>query len=1269
MHATLVTCRNPFYPERDRDVVVLRRRRKIANLAPRTHLPHICLLNGEALLRADWQRTVQDGDIVTFVTLPQDGGGGGGSNPLQAVLSVALLVWNPGALLAGQFGLTGTAAGIFGGLANMAIGSVLTNALIPPPTPPTPQRAAALAAPSPTYSLNAQGNAARLGAAIPVQYGRHIAFPDFAADPYAEFVGNEQFLYQLLVIGQGDYSIEAVRLEDTPVANFEEITYEIISPGGTVSLFPANVVTSIEVSGQEALTGVYLGPFIVNASGTLANFLGIDVVCPKGLYYANDAGGLNSKSVTFTVEAQTVDANGAPVGGWTTLGTETISAATNTPQRKSYRYAVAQARYQVRLKRTDTKDTSARAGHDLNWAGLRAYLPGNQQYGNLTLIALRMKASNNLSQAASRRVNVIATRKLPIWNGTSWSANTATRSIAWAIADACRNTDYGAKRTDAQIDLAQLLALDAIWTARGDTFDGRFDNTLTFWEAVTQIARCGRAKPYQQGGIIHVVRDQAQTVPVAMFSPRNTVRGSLKIDYLMPTEETADAVIVEYFDSSKWKPDEVTSALTGSSAANPVRVKLFGCTARAQAWREGMYMAACNRYRRKPMVFSTEMEGFIPTFGDLVALSSERLTRAQTGEITVWDAGTLTLTTSEPLTWQAGQSHYFGLRRRDGSFSGPWLATAGVDEYHAVLAGAPDITPYTGGNEERTHFTFGIGTEYRQLALLRSAKARGHLVELALINDDPLVHIADTGNVPAPPAAWQLVKVPTVPAATVLHGVVGGTPYKPVLSLAWQPAPGADHYAIEKSLDGLTWTRVGDTTATHYSLDVLLGTIWMRVAGIGLGMGSWTVQQFTVSLTANPPSAPVSLSIAIAGQQYALEWGIPASAFAIEYYEVRYGATWADGAANAIKIYTTRIQQTVNWSGARTFWVAAVDIAGNVSAPSSAALTIAAPKAPTVTNQVIDNNILLYWTDAAMTLPVASYEIRKGATYATSVLIGPKSGLFTALFESVAGNFTYWVTGIDSAGNYGTPNSVTATMSQPPDFFLYTDYFSAFGGTLSSAILAQGKVVLPTNPTETFAQHFTAHSWSTPQDQINAGYPVFIEPTPLSGYYEETIDYGTALASSKIAVTPTWSTDPGGTPTVAVRISTKLNIGDAWVDHDVSLLYATNFRYVKARITVTSTTGSDPVFLSALNIRLDQKQRSDNGMATCNAGDTGGTVVNFNTQFYAVTSITVTPQGTTVLVPVYDFAGGANPTGFKILLFNSAGARVSGTASWNVKGY
>lgn len=770
MLAAVVMMNNPFLPGRGREVLPVTRVVSVRGWLDGKGIaefdrPTICLHNGQAVLRADWPVTViGNGDVVTFVALPHGGGGGGGGkNPLKTVLSIALLVAAPGlgGALAGSLGLTGSLfAGtafeigwgtVLGGVISLA-GSALINAVIPAPKPSISSMSfgsvGAPPAPSPTYSLSAQGNEARLGQPIPVLYGRHLIYPDLATQSYQEYSNNDQYLFQLHVIGQGEYDLEQLRIEDTPIASFEEVTYEVVGPGSTVTLFETDVITAPEVAGQELLStgdgGGFVGSFTANPTGTSAALIGIDVIFPRGLYFANDGGGLDTRSIQWEVQARTIDDDGLPIGTWATLGSESYSAATNTTQRLSYKYAVTPGRYEVRMIRIDAIDTSSRAGHELRWGALRAYLEGTPDFGDVTLLAVKMRATDNLSLRSSRMINCIVTRRLPVWDPvTGWSTSEPTRSIAWAFVDACRAA-YGAKLADTRIDLNALHALDQVWTARGDEFNGIFDSAMTVWEALIRIARCGRAVPVLQGGVVRVFRDAPQTLPVAMFGPRNIVKGSFGIQYIMPGEETADAVTVAFFNARTWKQDEVTAQLADSAAEKPAKVTLFGCTDETQAQREGLYMAADNRYRRKLVSWSTELEGMIPTYGDLVAVTHDMPHWGQGGEVVDWDEENAVLTVSEPLEWSDGVDHYIALRRRDGSLAGPFLVESVVGNDRQVhLLEALDITPYTDTSEERTHFAFGAGEAWGAKARVIAVKPRGENVEITAVAEDNAVHTAD----------------------------------------------------------------------------------------------------------------------------------------------------------------------------------------------------------------------------------------------------------------------------------------------------------------------------------------------------------------------------------------------------------------------------------------------------------------------------------------------------------------------------------------------
>lgn len=98
----------------------------------------------------------------------------------------------------------------------------------------------------------------------------------------------------------------------------------------------------------------------------------------------------------------------------------------------------------MRVVRLDYKDTLARAGHELRWGEVRGYLVNPSLPVGITFLAVKIRATDSLSMRSSRLVNCLVTRKLPVWNPCSgWSPPQATRSIAWAFADAVR-ADYGA---------------------------------------------------------------------------------------------------------------------------------------------------------------------------------------------------------------------------------------------------------------------------------------------------------------------------------------------------------------------------------------------------------------------------------------------------------------------------------------------------------------------------------------------------------------------------------------------------------------------------------------------------------------------------------------------------------------------------------------------------------------------------------------------------------------------------------------------------------
>lgn len=855
----------------------------------------ICSVNGNWLPRKTWTALLPaDGDLILLIDLPFAGGGGGNSNPLAIVATIAIIVLAPYAAgaIAAATGLSVTAAGalfVFG--ANLIVSS-----LAPPPSALSASNAADFAAPSPTYSLSAQGNSNRLGQPCPVSYGRNRVFPAYCAVPYAEFSGDDQILFEILDLGLGEYDVEEIFVEDTPISNFDDIEYEIVPPGETVQIVPARVFASNEVAGQELLLNDFIGPFVAVPPGERVTSIGVDIVLPKGLFYAADDGSFDTRTVSVRFEARSIDDDGEPLGPFFPLGVQTLSAASNSAIRRSYRYSVPSGRYEVRATRTNEKDLSSRAGNDALWAGLRSYISGTVRFAGHTVLAMRIRASEQLSQLSSRRINVVATRKLPIYTlGQGWSTPVATRSIAWAVADVLRST-YGYQATDSEIDLNWLVAYNDLWSQRQDYFDFTFDTRTTVAEVLTKILAAGRAVWFRVASTFTFARDEAQALPVAIFTPRNIARDSVEVDYVMPPERGADHIVARYWEQDIWAWREVICVLDDSTSEKPATVELVGIGSREQAWREGITVAARHAYRRRVVSFETELEGLILLPYDTIGLSHVLLNQSQTGEVVGFsteDLNGLPLGTSIKLSSEIvfgeGQ-HYVIFSTQTGGASGPWRVIAGQQPDELVLTEpVPGFKPYVQGNQERTRFAFGTGSEVYLLGkVIPPIVPNGRTVRISIAVEDLRVHEADqTNNFPPLTAGWGLPILPGRPELGPLIVSQSGESVSPIITVSWAPAVGASSYSVEYSYDLTTWLRAaGDTSGNSVSFTASAGTLYVRARPLGAVAGAW-VYWTGVAGVVPPPGRPVlSLLEAWTGSRLRVSWPTVARAtsYDVEIY-------------------------------------------------------------------------------------------------------------------------------------------------------------------------------------------------------------------------------------------------------------------------------------------------------------------------------------------------------------------------------------------------
>lgn len=467
--------------------------------------------------------------------------------------------------------------------------------------------------------------------------------------------------------------------------------------------------------------------------------------------------------------------------------------------------------------------------------------------------------------------------------------------------------------------------------------------------------------------------------------------------------------------------------------------------------------------------------------------------------------------------------------------------------------------------------------------------------------------------------------------------------------LSWNENLEADTYTYEVRLVDSAWgsndtNRVflGDSinTFTEYK-GPTPQTYYIKAVD---SSGNYSLQSSSFTFTTLPLQNIVGVShsyydTSLTNATVTLSWNeVVNPQFDVAFYKIAY-TKLVESVPTIItsQVKGNTITLPADWVGNRAFTIKTVDILGNESSGYVANIEKLPPNPVTdYRAQIIDNNVLLYWTNGTKTsLPVAHVLIKRSGidgTWETATVIGTKSGEFTSISELSGGEYIYWLAAVDTDGRESAHVEIPATVSQPPDFKFIAEFISGLTGTYNNATSYANEIILPVNTTETWQSHFTSRSWDTPQAQVIAGYPVFIQPGITSGFYEEIFDAGTILASSQITIETIETDVIGSTKSVlSVFIS---NDGTTYIPAGGRSSFASNFRFIKIRIDVTQNSVGSVRKIGGLRARLDSKQKSEANYVQV---PSTGKIVNFEGEFIDVQSIILSPSGNTATISVYDF--------------------------------
>lgn len=363
-------------------------------------VPVLALLDGKPVLRKEngWENAiVEEKALLLFIKLPLGGGGGGGSGQMafQAIIvaAAALATWylgGSGGVIAASLttaGMAATTAAAVGsvvaalaGAAIMLIGSLVSNALFGNKSQNLGAAEAAEAA-SPTYSVNASGNMARLNQAEGESFGLMKITPDYISNSYVEYSNNDQYAYFVYGLGRGDnvhgsYVVKEMYFGDT---KFWDSTNGFISDSGFVSEDGEEFSHSYNVN--LPVGGDWSGPYVAVASGAWAKTIRVEVRFPQGYgiktvstYQYEDVingdamTGMSTgtsvswedKTATILLQYAEIDDAGNIIGSWSSTKTFTAKNNTTRTWRSGY--------YNYAQDYSFSKSISFKASRHSRWA-------------------------------------------------------------------------------------------------------------------------------------------------------------------------------------------------------------------------------------------------------------------------------------------------------------------------------------------------------------------------------------------------------------------------------------------------------------------------------------------------------------------------------------------------------------------------------------------------------------------------------------------------------------------------------------------------------------------------------------------------------------------------------------------------------------------------------------------------------------------------------------------------------------------------------------
>jgi hypothetical protein len=881
----------------------------LEEVLPKTgRLPMLASIDGHVIPTENWGK-VRPKRGTTLTVTPTLHGNAQLRTVLSTVAAIAAIVI--ATLIVGPQGLALTGLTAVVVKAAIAAGIMLAsayalNALFPIRPPETPNVGGGT-----LNSIQGAQNQANPFGAIPVVLGRHRQSPYYAAKPYTEIIGDDQYLRLLFCCGYGPLLIEDIRIGETPLTSFSDYEIEIrqgFPADAPVTLYPGTVSeTQLSVTLENAVdppnTVGNNGTWVRQTTAAETDEISLDVTAAQGIS-AVDAEGdaVHAWRVWVQVRYRAVGAV-----SWIDPGVNAVFWPIQNPTRRGIRWVVPRGQYEVEVRRQSGQGDSKYVRDEITWTALRSIknaVPVRFPKP-LALIALRIKASGQLSGVINT-LNCVTTSLVKAYSGAGsiWNADTPSQWPSDLFRHVLQGPANARPESDARIDLANLQEWYAYCVSKGFKFNQVVATVGSLFNKLADIASAGRAVPHFVNGKWGVSWDQPDASIVQHFTPANSWGFQGQHPYTNPPHGWRVSFINE---KNGFTADERIVYDDGYDANNASLfegIEFRGVTDPDLIWKHGRFHIAQVRLRPETITLNAGWEHLVCTRGNRVRVTHDVLMIGGPSGRVVSVVGQV-VKFDQPLTLENGKTYSLRFRVPEDvrSFFRAVQPTPAGEHNTLTLAGDLSLvkrgTLYAFGETDR------VDAVYRVKGI---SHAKDLIATLTLVDDAPDISLADQGaipeynpNVTIPPDPFSLPPR-DLQYSEVIDG--DGTNVRALVRLTWQVPRFGNILSFEVQAKfenaGQDWTRVDSVPPPRTSSDIAItgAGVWsFRVRCIftdGTASDWATLSSLTIEGLSAEPGNVTNLHQRSIDGQTVLDWSIVEDKRLLNY-EIRKGSTWDTG--------------------------------------------------------------------------------------------------------------------------------------------------------------------------------------------------------------------------------------------------------------------------------------------------------------------------------------------------------------------------------------